>query len=146
MAKKSSLKIKCHSLNAELPCWYCWVCLGEVGQEWWSPETRLSITNRQQTLGGRALCQACWRDTRENTTPSASSWPAQKGRWAQKQIITLPLCGRKRAERWLYESPPLSLHSNCPQSQHKWPKISFPDLQLSLSIALFPAHPGILSS
>lgn len=42
MAKKSSLKIKCHSLNSELPCF--WIVLlgmlGEVGQEW-SPDLAL---------------------------------------------------------------------------------------------------------
>ena len=59
MGKKSDPKIKCHSLNSELSCWYHQVHLGEVGQDCWS----LGIP-RQQTFRGQALGQAHWSNTR----------------------------------------------------------------------------------
>lgn len=137
MAKKSSLKIKCHSLNSELPCWYCYVGWGGTGVVFKDLILTHSLSLTADTFGPGPVSSR-WRNTKSKYNHLCFRLAGPGGEVGSKASHHLQLCGCKRDNCWLDRSCLLSLHSYCPQKQPKWPEISLPDLQLSLSPWPYP--------
>lgn len=146
MAKKSSLKIKCHSLNSELPCWYCWLCWVRWDRSGLQRHDCHPLPVPDSRHFGPGPMSSRWRNTESKYNHFCFRLAGPEGEVGSKANHHFQWCGCKRDECWLDRSCLLSLHSYCPQRQPKWPEISLPDLQLSFSMALCPAHCGALCS
>lgn len=136
MAKKSSLKIKCHSLNSELPCGYCQVPLSEMGWEWLSPGTWLSSPpcpdNRH--FGARPWTRPGAGIQRADRSSLCLRLAGPEREVGSEASHHPPVAVRvQRREYWLNGPSPSSLPSSCPQVIPNDPKSPvLPDLQLSL--------------